>query len=471
MNEEQKNGTTEDILSNIITDEDDDMKVDATLASFYEKKPNGSIDNSSNLDKTAIIDAAGINDEPFVPEIDIFSDIDKKRDNTRKQRERELIKKKKQELMKRREAKRTFAHVFGSVLLVIFIISISAFLGYYTIRAALDFTGIVKNEFEIEIEIPEYATTKEIAKILHNKGIIDLQEFFVFYSGLSGSDGKYLSGMFTFDSSMSYSHIIDRLQTIDRKQETVQVRIREGMTAKEIGELLEENLVCRASDFEYFYKNKQNNYNFEKRVLASSMKFYQLEGYLFPDTYEFYVINELSENPDMDTNTEAKTVANKIYSNFNSKITKEIYKKTNEMGFTLDELITLASMVQAEAGTQEDMRLVASVFLNRLNNSSDYPYLQSDVTTKYGNETIKPFITSKNSGIYTPIKDAYDTYKSAGLPPGPICNPGMTAIEAVLNAPKTDYLYFCANIETQEIYYAKTITEHEKNLQLANITE
>ena len=393
-----------------------------------------------------------------------------KKSSAQKRKKAAALKAKRKKEQKSYERRRTFAHIFGGVLLSVLIISLSAFFAFYIVRSALDFTGIAQNEFDVEIEIPENATTDEVADILQQNGIIDLPKLFEVYSKVSDADGKYISGIYTLSSTMSYSSIVRTLQSVTKVRETVTIRITEGMTAREIGELLEQNYVCRADDFAKYYKDKQNKYSFEKRVLQNSLKFNQLEGYLFPDTYEFFVVDELKDDPDYDTSTYAKTAADKMYANFNEKITKEMYKKMNSMGLTLDELITLASMVQSEAGTVEDMQLVASVFLNRLHNSEVYPYLQSDVTVLYVENNIKPYIDGKQSD-YTDMFNAYNTYVTVGIPVGPICNPGMDAIKAVLDAPSTNYYYFCANEDTLEMYYASTVAEHERNLVLAGLAE
>jgi UPF0755 protein len=134
-----------------------------------------------------------------------------------------------------------------------------------------------------------------------------------------------------------------------------------------------------------------------------------------------------------------------------------------EQGFTLDELITLASMVQAEADNPQDMRMVASVFLNRLG-SADFPLLQSDPTTYYVRDFILPRLPQNQIINYQGLMNAYDTYITPGLPPGPINNPGIDAIIAVLEAPSTRYYYFCANIYTREVFYATNLADHEANL-------
>ena len=392
-------------------------------------------------------------------------------------------KKRREERIKQQKAKqtrKTAIQIFIGVLLSVCIIALSASFGIKLLNSALDFTGIASTEFEVQVEIPENATSEQVAQILADKGLISMPDLFQSYAEKAGADGNYVAGTYTLSSAMSYSRIVSVLQPTDTSvRMTVEVRIVEGMTAREISELLEEKCVCRAEDFMEFYKNKMDVYSFEKRVVENSMKFYQMEGYLYPDTYDFYVVNELSENPDYEPDSPemeqelmdaAEIAAQKIYSNFNSKITKAMYKQMNEMGLTLNDLITLASMVQAEAGSVEDMSLVASVFMNRLKNPDLFPNLESDVTYFYVRDEIEPYYSAvKPASSLDAISDAYDTYTAVGIPAGPICNPGMDAIMAVLDYPQTDYYYFCANEETGKTYFARTLAEHEQNLVLAGL--
>ncbi|GHV47282.1 hypothetical protein FACS189499_04510 [Clostridia bacterium] len=425
--------------------------------------------NINDINSTSVFETTGKQDaEPFTPEIPeerphmpTEEELAERRKAKRRKKEREArIKEEKKRLQRK-----TAFHITVSVMLVIAIISVSAIGAYTIINSALDFSGIDVNEFEVDVVIPENATTEEIAAILKENKIITSPEFFTFFSRVNGSDGKYLDGLFSLTSTMTYERIIETLQVEERISETVSVRIREGMTAGMIGKLLEENYVCRAEDFEYFYKNKQNKFNFEKRLLQNSLKFYQLEGYLFPDTYEFYVIDKLKNDPNYDTSEYAAIAANTIYSVYNEKITKEMYKQINERGLNLNQAMTLASMVQAEAATPEDMKMVASVFMNRLKNPEKFPFLQSDVTILYVEENIKPVIPKNSQQLYVSVIKAYNTYETEGIPPGPICNPGMTAIEAVVYAPHTDYFYFCANSDTGEMYFSTSQVEHEAFLK------
>ena len=370
---------------------------------------------------------------------------------------------------RQREQVRTFSHVFGSVLLAVFVVTISAFLAQFIVRALLDYTGITVTEFEVTIEIPPQASTAEIAELLAEHDIIAMPSVFVYYSRSKDKDGGYLSGLFSLSSTMSYSQIVNTLQNRPQSTETVVVNIPEGLTAREIGMLLEENLVCRAEDFMEFYKNLMGAYRFERRLEHNALKFNQLEGDLFPETHEFFIVNGLADDPTMDTTKFAKIAAQTLLSHYNAQITDEMYRRMFDRGLLLDEFMTIASMVQWEAATQEDMLKVASVFLNRFWNPDRFPYMQSDVTEKYANNNIAPYRRGEDPVYFETLMTAYNTYETPGLPPGPICNPGMMAMLAVLDAPKTDYFYFCANVETGEIFYATNLADHERNEVLAGI--
>lgn len=385
---------------------------------------------------------------------------------------------------KQKQRVRTFAYLLLSVFLAIVIVGASAYCSTYIIRWAQDLTGIATTEFKLDVVIPENADIDTVAAILSENNIISSPRFFSFFAKLTDKDEGFIPGSYTLSSNMAYSTLLSSMRTEKNEIRTVTLRIVEGMTAMEIGELLEENNVCFKEDFEKYYKNVQGKYDFERRVKESPYKFNQLEGYLFPDTYEFYVtkgmaegchatndmtLEEAEEQMKLDSLDNAEDAAIKMFSNFNDKITPQMYKKMGEMNMTLDEIIALASMVQKEAASVEDMQSVASVFLNRIRSSAEFPNLQSDVTVLYVENNIKPFIkgsASEKSKIY----DAYNTYVCEGTPPGAVCNPGLDAIEAVLANIPSEYYYFCANEETGEIFYAKTHAEHEENLKLAGLT-
>ncbi|MCD7730767.1 MAG: endolytic transglycosylase MltG [Oscillospiraceae bacterium] len=356
---------------------------------------------------------------------------------------------------KRRRRKKNHGRLIFGLVLTAIIIAAAILLAAYALKFAKEFLGIGKSDLEIVVEIPMDSSTADIADILLGEEIIDNTYLFRFYSRVKGSDGTFVAGPHTLSPNMSYEEMVEELQTgaVDER-ESVNIVFPEGITLYDAALKLEEKGVCGASDFIRAFNTADYGFDFEELVKVSSLKFYKMEGYLFPDTYTFYV------------DEDARIVAKKFCRNFEAKITPDLYGRMNDLEMDLEEVLTLASMVQAEASTTYDMKRVASVFLNRLNNPDEYPLLQSDPTRKYVEEIIKPNIEYPSEAMFA----AYNTYEGAGLPPGPICNPGLDAINAVLYPADTDYYYFCANVDTGEVYYAKTLAEHEENLVLAGIS-
>ena len=381
-------------------------------------------------------------------EVDVseFSDDDEFEDEPEEKRQPKPKKKK-------RKKKGNGRLIFGLIMTAI-IVAVAVFCAAFVLKFARDFVGIGKSSVEVVVEIPMNSGTADIADILADEVIIDSTYFFRFYSRVKGSDGTFVAGSHVLSPDMSYENIVHELQqgAVDTR-ESVDITFPEGIDLLDAAQKLEENNVCSASDFIREFNNSSFGFDFEKLVKVSSMKFYKMEGYLFPDTYTFYV----EEDP--------KIVCKKIYRNFETRITLDIYARMDDLGLEFEEMLTMASMVQAEASSVYDMKRVASVFRNRLADPDNYPLLQSDPTRKYVEEVIKPNIEFPSKEMFK----AYNTYEGAGLPPGPICNPGLDAINAVLYPADTDYYYFCANVDTGEVYYARTNEEHEANLVLAGI--
>ena len=365
---------------------------------------------------------------------------------------------------------RTMGHVFLGVVLSVAAICAGILLAWKVIIGLMDYTGMAKSSHEADIVIDGSMNVDDIADALHENGIIEMPWLFKTYINMTGKDKGFLDGEYTVNSTMSYSNIITLLKTVRQYTNTVTIMIPEGYNAMQIGELLEENLVCRADDFEKYYRSKLEKYDFEEQITVSEDRFYALEGYLFPDTYEFYVIDDLPEKPNMDTSQYAKQAAEKMYSNFESKITNSMYARAKELGMTFDQVITLASIIQKEGTNEENMANISSVFHNRLENMYEYPHLQSDTTDHYIEDVIRPNIPSSSLALYENVINAYDTYTCEGLPAGPICSPGMEAINAALYPAETDYYYFLSSSDGI-FYYASTIEKHEQNIVDAALRE
>ena len=365
---------------------------------------------------------------------------------------------------------RTMGHVFLGVVLSVAAICVGVFLAWKLIVGLMDYTGMAKKSHEADIVIDSTMNVDDIAETLHENGIIEMPWLFKTYINMNDEAEGFLDGEYTVNSTMSYSNIITLLKTVRQYTNTVTVMIPEGYNAQQIGQLLEENLVCRADDFEKYYRSKLEKYDFEEQITVTENRFYALEGYLFPDTYEFYVIDDLPDKPSMDTSQYAKQAAEKMYSNFQNKITKKMYARAKELGMTFDEVVTLASIIQKEGTNEENMANISSVFHNRLENMYEYPHLQSDTTDNYIEDVIRPNIPSSSLALYENVITAYDTYTCEGLPAGPICSPGLEAINAALYPAETDYYYFLSSSDGV-FYYASTVEKHEQNIIDAALRE
>ena len=365
---------------------------------------------------------------------------------------------------------RTMGHVFLGVVLSVAAICVGVFLAWKVIVGLMDYTGMAKKSHEADIVIDSTMNVDDIAETLHENGIIEMPWLFKTYINMKDEAEGFLDGEYTVNSTMSYSNIITLLKTVRQYTNTVTVMIPEGYNAQQIGQLLEENLVCRADDFAKYYRSKLEKYDFEEQITVTENRFYALEGYLFPDTYEFYVIDDLPDKPSMDTSQYAKQAAEKMYSNFQNKITKKMYARAKELGMTFDEVVTLASIIQKEGTNEENMANISSVFHNRLENMYEYPHLQSDTTDNYIEDVIRPNIPSSSLALYENVITAYDTYTCEGLPAGPICSPGLEAINAALYPAETDYYYFLSSSDGV-FYYASTVEKHEQNIIDAALRE
>ena len=358
---------------------------------------------------------------------------------------------------------RTMGQIFLGVLLSVGAVIAGIALSFRVLTAIKDFTGMAKPSREAEVEITDSMNVDDIAEILHDKGIIEMPSLFKSYLKVAKKETGFLNGEYILNSGMSYQNIVTALKTKKTYTETVMVMIPEGATAQQIGQLLEENYVCRAADFELFYKSKANKYDFEESIPDNPDRFYALEGYLFPDTYEFYVIDDLKDNSGFDTLEYAQRAAEKMYANFENKITRDMKSRMDELGMTLDETIILASIIQKEGKTAEDMNMISSVFHNRLADPVGFPMLQTDTTYTYIDECIKPKIPANAGDLYDSVIAAYDTYSCEGLPAGAVCNPGLEAINAALYPDETDYYYFLASSDGV-FYFASTVEQHEQNI-------
>lgn len=336
---------------------------------------------------------------------------------------------------------------FQSLLYAIFVLVGSVLLSCLFVITFLDYTGLGRTERVETIMVPSGASTEEVTELLKEHKMISYPFIFRAYSKLNGADGKWQPGEFELSPNMGYNLLIESLQATEVGKNTVTVLIPEGFTVAKIAARLEENKVCTKDEFyraltevdystEYlFIKESQAAEGYEQRV-------HKMEGFLFPDTYQFL------------EHSSGEKVVRKFLDNFGNRLDTTVRSAMSARDLSMNELIVLASVVQGEAASRDDMQKVARVLLNRLRNPA-YPKLQCDSTRDY----IK--LTAPSD---TAAQAAYDTYVKDGLPAGPINNPGMDAINAVLvpseNETIMECYYFATDYDTGITYFSKTYEQH-----------
>lgn len=250
----------------------------------------------------------------------------------------------------------------------------------------------------------------------------------------------------------SCSRIKQPESEVSTTSNVVTVTFPEGSTVVQIAQKLEESGVCSAAEFIAEASNPLYLEEFGFAIPNPEERSFLLEGYLFPDTYEFY------------RNESAQMAIKRFLKNMQAKTTPEILARCDELGYTFDEILALASIVQEEAGDPIEMVKVASVIHNRLN-SKRYPKLQCDVGTFYLRDYVKPYV---DEARYAELVELYNTYNCEGLPAGPITNVGLEAINAALYPSDTDYYFFITDGEGA-YHYAETWKEHQKNCDIAGL--
>ena len=352
------------------------------------------------------------------------------------------------------------------ILLVVLLLAVLA-AGAGLLFARSEINGSGKPGAEVTVSIPQGSGVASIAQKLKDAGVIRSSYLFRWYVGHEGAAAKLQYGDFALSSGTSYDDLIASLSTY-AKAETVRVTIPEGTTAIAVAQKMEAAGLCSAEDFlKEANEGDFSAYTFWQYVPEDADapdRFMKCEGYLFPETYEF-----------LKDDTVHNYVAT-FYAQFDAQITDEMYAELKAQGMTLNELVTLASFVQEEAGNAQDSN-VAQVFRNRLAEGSPYPrlqsntssYIQSDADNNYLWNWVAPYYGGWDN-IPENIVSAYDTYHTAGLTPGAISNPGLAAIKAALH-PEPDEdakdAYFFVTDLKGNYYYAHTLTEHNANCQTA----
>lgn len=321
-------------------------------------------------------------------------------------------------------------------LVLVLVLVVVGFLGYGFVQSDINGKRNNKCEYTLIIESKDYEY--EVGQMLYNNHIIKSDIVWTNWMSRHYPDFTYINGEYNMNSNMSYEDIAVKLQNPDVSHKSVKVCIPEGYNCMEIAKTLEENNICPADAFLEVCKSTDGfDYEWLSTVPDSDLIAYKLEGFLFPATYNFGM------------NSDPKDIADEMLDAFDSRITDDMTEFCSKNNMTMFELITLASVVQEEAFGVNSAGKIASVFINRLDKGAK---LQSDVTYFYARDIRDDY------GFSQEVYDAYYTYRCEGLPAGPITNSGQDIVDAVINHPDTDYLYFYSDLE-KEFHFAKTYDE------------
>ena len=349
--------------------------------------------------------------------------------------------------IRKKESKitRNIVRLFA-ILFAVIVIGGGAY-GYYYVSNSLKPVD-TKQTQAVEVEIPAGSSVKQIAKILEDNKLIRNAKIFNFYIKFKNVAG-FKAGFYQLSPSMDIDQILGQLADggKDKSANVAKVVVREGETLTGIAEEVEKSTKYSKEDF----MNKVQEQGFIDQLVqkfprlfkdaqkAQNVRYF-LEGYLYPATY------------DADENKTLQMIIEEMVAKTDSILSK-YYAKISQGDYNVHEILTMASLVEKEGYKLEDRQKIASVFYNRIKKNM---MLQTDISVLYALGEHKEVVTLKDLEVNSP----YNLYRNRGMGPGPFNSPSEEAILAAIDPAQTDYEYFVADIQTKEVYFAKTYEEH-----------
>ncbi|HFR3814770.1 endolytic transglycosylase MltG [Streptococcus suis] len=395
----------------------------------------------------------------------IVPEVDKQMQETQPRR-RTTHRTSKQRRKKQDNAAKRIVSVIMSIIVVA--VLVTGLTGYMWVKSSLEPVNAKATE-AIQVEIPEGSSTLEIGKILVDNKLIKNATIFNYYSKIK-SYNNFQSGFYNLKQNMSVDDIAKALQESGtptaQKEAAGKILIVEGYTLTQIAQAITDNTKTEDKNDKTPFTTEQfmatvTNQDFINRMVATYPKLfaslpaadsgviYQLEGYLFPAVYEY------------SDETTIEELVEQMIAAMDNRL-QPYYETIAAKNLTVNEVLTLASLVEKEGSTDEDRRNIASVFFNRLNAAMP---LQSNIAILYAQGKLGQETTlAEDAAIDTSIESPYNIYWTPGLMPGPVDSPSLSAIEAVINANTTDYLYFVADVTTGSVYFTNNIDEHNQNV-------
>ncbi|MDE5984796.1 MAG: endolytic transglycosylase MltG [Eubacterium sp.] len=358
--------------------------------------------------------------------------------------------------------------VAGTYVFFIVVIVLSMILSVYAVMCMNDILAITKTNSTVTVSYTEQINDIDTAiDLLADNGLIKCKNFCKLFAkfresqigpqyrnGVYNEEMGYEPGVYYLSGKMGLEGMLQAMHGNTTSAETVHLTFPEGLTVPEIVDKLVANEVCDKAALLSVIETVNFTYSLVSDLQADEKVPYRLEGYMFPDTYDFYV------------GESASSVVKKFLSNGDARITEEHRKKAQELGYSMEEIIIIASIIQMEAGDDDQMEEVSAILHNRLSDTVNYTSLGCDSTSDYIKNKVGPSLSSTSSHTADYYLSYYNTSNSSkvvGLPEGPICNPGLAAIEAALNPADSD-AYFFFHDRDGNIYTAKTNSEFNEKI-------
>ena len=315
---------------------------------------------------------------------------------------------------------------------------------------AADVLAFGREDKMVTVTIYESDTMDDIVDKLHNGGLIRYPGLFRLYAGLAVDEGEIKPGIWDLNTMYDYHALVNMMSPSSTRTVVEDVLIPEGYSCRQIFALLEENRICTAKDLaEYAANGELKDYWFLENVDRGYE--YCLEGFLFPDTYDFY------------KNSNPRDVLEKLLDNFEFRFNEEMRAQIDTLNanvtggtFDIHDVVIVASLIEKETASNEESPLIASVIYNRLFNWGGTPaYLNIDASIVYALDG-KTDLTTEDLKVESP----YNTYTNTGLTPGAIANPGLASLKAALNPASTNYYFYVLNPAVGEHKFSTTLDEH-----------
>lgn len=333
--------------------------------------------------------------------------------------------------------------IFSIFILIILAVFILFFISYWRgISAPLNEKGRDK-----VFVVSKGESVKDIAANLYDSGLINSKTYFELYIWRSKKEKDLQAGEYILNPKKNIKEIVDILSGGKTLSQERTIKIIEGWRLKDVNDYLKNEGILAGDDFIKLAENKINNWQLndpKPEFLSDAPGSANLEGYLFPDTYRIF----------KDSSTE--DIIKKMLDNFDKKLSGKMRDDIKSQGKPIYSVITMASLIEKEVKTKDDMKIVSGIFWGRIKIGQA---LQSDASLSYALSDKKISHNAEELEINSP----YNTYKYKGLPPTPICNPGLNAITAAIYPSDTKYNYFLTKPDTGEVVFSETYAEHLKN--------